>query len=130
MNPARSLFSLLLLSAALAAQSPGGPSLKIAAIGPALQFTVGGPEAPFLGGVLLSLSPQLTHYFHLLPPLLSDFVVLGVGFAEEEYSVQVPESQLPAGILLYAQGVVADGVSVLSTEVVQFVLDESFPRTN
>jgi len=129
MNPARSLFSLLLLSAALAAQSPGAPTLKIAAVGPSLQFTVAGPEAPFLGGVVLSLSPTLTHYFQGLPPLLSDFVVVGVGFADKEYSVQVLQHQLPAGILLHAQGVVADGVSVLSTEVAAFVLDASFPET-
>ena len=130
MNPSRSLFSLLLLSGALAAQSLTAPTLKIAAVGPALQFTVAGPEAPFLGGVLLSLSPTLTHYFQGLPPLLSDFVVLGVGFAEKEYSVQVLQHQLPAGILIYAQGVVADGVSVLSTEVAEFVLDASFPESH
>jgi hypothetical protein len=124
------MFSLLLLSGALAAQSPGAPTLSIEAVGPSLQFTVAGPEAPFLGGVLLSLSPTLTHYFQGLPPLLSDFVVVGVGFADKEYSVQVLQQQLPAGIQLYAQGVVADGVSLLSTEVAAFVLDASFPGTH
>lgn len=130
MKPAHSILSLLLLSLPLSAQSLTAPTLSIEPVGPALQFSVAGPEEPFLGGVLLSLSPDLTHYFVGLPPLLSDFVVLGVGFADEQYSVQVLQHQLPAGILLHAQGLVADGVAIYSTEVVSFVLDASFPGTN
>jgi hypothetical protein len=127
MKPAHSILSLLLLSVPLAAQAPAAPTLSIEAVGPAMQFSVAGPKAPFLGGVLLSLSPTLTHYFVGLPPLLSDFVVLGVGIADLQFSVQVMQHQLPAGILIYAQGVVADGVDVLATEVASFVLDASFP---
>lgn len=128
MNPARLVFSLLLMSGTLAAQSIAAPTLSIEPVGPALQFTVSGPQTPFFGGVLLSLSPTLSHYFQGLPPLLSDFVVLGVGFAEKDYSVKVLEHLLPPGIMLYAQGVVADEVSIQSTAVVEFVLDASFPE--
>ena len=131
MKPALSLFSLLLISGALAAQSmAAAPKLSIAPVGASLEFSVAGPEAPFFGAVLLSLSPSVSHYFHGLPPILSDFAVLGVGFADPErntYSVAVLEYRLPPGILLYAQGLVADGVGLQSTPVVEIVIDGSAP---
>ena len=129
MKPAHSFFSLLLLSGLLAAQSlAAGPTLSMAAVGSSLEFSVAGPEGPFLGGVILSLSPQLSYYYQGLPPILSDFVVLGVGIAEKEYSVQVLEHLLPPGMMLYAQGLVADGISIQSSEVLEFVLDASYPE--
>ena len=126
MKPARSLLSLLLLSASLVAQDMKGPNLSIEAAGADMRFTVAGLEAPFLGGVVLSLSSDLVNYFQGLPPLLSDFVVLGVGFAnsDHEFSVQVPQHSLPAGILIYAQGLSADkNAGVLASDVGSFVLD-------
>jgi len=132
MKPARSFFSLLLLSGSLAAQSvASSPTLSIAPVGPMLEFTVAGPEAPFLGAVILSLSPAVSHYYQGLPPILSDFVVLGVGLAADDrraYSVAVLEYQLPPGILLHAQGLLAGRVGLQATAVLEFVLDASFPE--
>lgn len=48
--------------------------------------------------------------------MLADFVVLGVGAVSGEYVIRVPESSLPPGVMLYAQGVVAD-LAIQSTEV-------------
>ncbi len=128
MMPARSFLSLLVVSAlssALAAQAaPRSPEpvLDIVLKPGVAQFHVAGPEGVFLGGVILSLSPDLVHYFQGLPPLLADFVVLGVGAAYEEYVVSVPQRALPPGIMIYAQGVIAD-VAIQSTAVGSLVLD-------
>jgi len=129
MKPARSFLSLLVLSGALAAQSTD-PKLTIAPVGPLLEFSVAGPTAPFLGAVILSFSPAVSHYFQGLPPILTDFAVLGVGFADPDrnaYAVAIPEYLLPPGILMYVQGLAANEVSILSTPVVELVLDGSLP---
>ena len=125
MKPALSHFSLFLLSSVLAAQSPARspvPELDIVLAPAAVEFHVSGPEGVFLGGVILSLSPDLVHYFQGLPPLLADFVVLGVGAAYDEYVVSVPQHALPQGIEIYAQGVLAD-LELQSTEVKSLLVD-------
>lgn len=130
MKPALSHFSLFLLSSVLAAQSPAGipdPDLDIVLAPAAVEFHVSGPKGVFLGGVILSLSPDLVHYFQGLPPLLADFVVLGVGAAYGEYVVSLPPRALPPGIQIYAQGVVSD-LAVQSTAVGSLVLDAKGPK--
>lgn len=130
MKPALSHFSLFLLSSVLAAQSPAHvpvPELDIVLAPSVVEFHVSGPEGVFLGGVILSLSPDLVHYFHGLPPLLADFVVLGVGAAHGEYVVSVRQRALPPGIQIYAQGVIAD-LELQSTEVGSLVLDAKGPK--
>lgn len=125
MKPALSHFSLFLLSSVLAAQAPAHipvPELDIVLAPAAVEFHVSGPEGVFLGGVILSLSPDLVHYFQGLPPLLADFVVLGVGAAYDEYVVSVPQHALPQGIEIYAQGVLAD-LELQSTEVKSLLVD-------
>lgn len=88
-----------------------------------LAFTVTGADAPFFGGVIASLNPQLHHYLHLLPPLLTDFVVLGVGEAAREYVVTLDARVVPAGVTFYAQGLVFDGVGICGSPVRDFVVD-------
>jgi len=136
MKPARSFLSLLLvsglcsgLSSSLAAQAARSPEpvLDIVLKPGVAEFHVGGPKGVFLGGVILSLSPDLVHYFQGLPPLLAEFVVLGVGAAHGEYVVSVPQIALPPGIRIYAQGVVAD-LDIQSTAVGSLVLDAKGPK--
>jgi len=129
MKPANSLFSLLCAGALLApsatAQSPIDgvqPMLSISAGPNVVSLGVSGPQSPFVGAVILSLSGNLTHYFQGLPPLLTDFAVLGVGAAAETYKATIPVANVPPGLLIYAQGVVLQDV-VLATDVGSFVLD-------
>ncbi len=131
MKPAHSFLSLLLLSSMLAAPVPAQGSEHAPAPQPVLTidlqqgaaaFHVAGPKGVFLGGVILSLSGDVVHYFQGLPPLLADFVVLGVGAAYGEYVITIPQSSLPAGVLIHAQGVVADLV-IQSTDVASLSID-------
>jgi hypothetical protein len=122
-------FCLAALLTSLPAQESPGAHLDIQFVGPQVEFHVSGPASPFLGGVILSLSPNLTHYFVDLPPILSDFVVLGVGLsAKSEYLLSIPQRMLPPGIMLYAQGLTADGVSLFSSDVHGLVLDGGPPQ--
>lgn len=123
-------FCLATLLTSLPAQSASpGAHLDIQFNGPQLEFHVTGPAEPFLGGVILSLSPDLTHYFVGLPPILSDFVVLGVGLSVKgEYLISIPQNSVPPGIFIYAQGLTADGVSLFASEVRDFVLDAGPPQ--
>ncbi len=126
MKPAGSFLPALLLAGPLLAQTPE-PVLEVQ-VGDPVAFTVTGPDTPFLGAVIVSLSPALAHWFQGLPPLLTDFAVLGAGAAEGQYAVTVPRDRLPAGTKLHAQGVVAaEATGVLSTAVVTFVLDARSP---
>lgn len=131
MKPALASLSLFALSSLLAAQAPldqsPGPALSIDLQPERVEFAVSGLDGVFLGGVILSLQPDLVHYFEGLPPLLADFVVLGVGVAHDEYRIGVPVVALPPGLQIYAQGVVAD-VVIESTAVGSFVLDAMAPR--
>ena len=130
-----------LLFAALCATSPlpSEPPLPIGSNAPSLtislepfvvRFHVSGPESPFIGAVIGSLSGDLVHYFNGLPPLLADFVVLDIGFGDGPagYTAILPESLFPPGVLIHAQGVtLADG-ELLSTEPGEFVLDVTVPE--
>jgi hypothetical protein len=123
MKPACSFLSLVCASGLLAAQSQSSPVLGIEVEPSTVSFHVSGMEGVFLGGVIVSLSPDLMHYFQGLPPMLADFAVLGVGAAFERYSIAVPRRTLPSGIEIHVQGLVAD-VEILSTEVATLVLDK------
>lgn len=128
MKAAAALCLSALLSGLLPAQEGGAAAeLHIDFSGQEVQFRVAGPENPFLGAVLLSLDGSLTHYFQGLPPILSTFVVLGIGEAQDEYKVSVPQSALPPGVMLYAQGLAADGKNIWSTQVRDLVLDVTAP---
>jgi hypothetical protein len=117
MKPVHSFLSLFVLSSMVAAQALAPqPVLKIELQPAVASFHVSGPAGVFLGGVILSLSGDRVHYFQGLPPLLADFVVLGVGAVSGEYVVSIPQSSLPPGVMIYAQGVTAD-IALLSTEV-------------
>ena len=120
-------FCLSALTAGLAAQDTGGATLAILFPVPKVEFHVSGPAEPFLGAVILSLSPDETHYFVGLPPILTDFVVLGVGAAKSEYVVSVPMLSLPPGILIYAQGLTFDSQGVHSSALGSLVLDAGVP---
>lgn len=127
MKSAISLFSLALCASSLltldlSAQKGVAPSLAIHVGTTAVTLDVSGPPAPFVGAVILSLSPDLTHYLVDLPPLLSDFAVLGVGIGDKSYTASIPKVNVPPGLFLYAQGVVL-GDAILATDVGSFVLD-------
>jgi hypothetical protein len=108
-----------------------GPELTIGIGSGIATFTVESGQPLYLGAAIASLSPELVHYLVDLPPLLSDFVVLGIGIgtAEEPYVCTVPERAFPAGIMLYAQGVTIDLPTILSSPVHEFVLDVTVPTS-
>jgi hypothetical protein len=130
MKPARSLFSLILLSGALAAQSVNAPPRLVIEFAPlAMNFHVKSLQEPFVGAVILSLNIDQVHYFDGLPPLLVDFAVAGVGLSAPGgiFSCSVAESLLPPGMTIYAQGLTFDGAVFDSTRVKDFVLDVTVP---
>lgn len=117
-----------LLGAVLPAQSiANGCSLRVDWITAAVQFSVAAGAEPFVGAVIMNLSGQQTHYFTFLPPLLTDFVVAGVGLSQDGvYVLALPEERLPVGVMIHSQGVaLASGVA--SSDVVAFVLDPTAP---
>lgn len=91
----------------------GDPELAITIQPAALEFHVSGPQSPYLAGVVLSLNPAVCVYFQGLPPLLCDFAVLGVGIGSGgDYAVDLATAAVPPGILIHAQGVIADEAGV------------------
>ena len=129
MKPARSFFSLILLSGALAAQAAPNPRLAIEFAPLVVNFHVKSLPEPFIGAVILSLNIDQVHFFEGLPPLLVDFAVAGVGVSAPggKFSCSVAESLLPPGIPIYAQGLTFDGAVWASTRVRDFVLDVTVP---
>lgn len=130
MKPAHSLFSLLCVGGALLAQSSPSdgvtPMLSVD-VGPrVVSLGVSGPQSPFVAAVIVSLSPDLTHYLQGLPPLLSDFAVLGVGLADEVYKASIDTAIVPPGLRIHVQGVVLQD-PILATDVGSFVLDAQGP---
>lgn len=122
MNFQRTVTPLALATlAAVATAQP--PRLVIESDAPVVTFRVAGPEVPFVGGVLLSLAPDLTHYFVGLPPMLTDHVVLGIAYGEDEIALTAPREALPIVVPIYAQGVVFDGTAIQATEVAVMKLE-------
>lgn len=122
----KTLLALALVLAAPIAAPKDGALLEIQVVPGAVEFAVDGPSSPYFAGVLLSLSPQLAHYLVDLPPLLADHVIAGIGFVERErYLLSLPDTVLPPGVMIYAQGVTFDGAVIASSDVGDFVLDAS-----
>lgn len=90
----------------------------------AIDFHVRHEDAPFLGIVLVSLSPELEHFHVGLPPLLEQAVVLDWGIGQDgEFATRVQDSMLPPGVMIYAQGVAVGEFGIQSSDVAAFVLD-------
>jgi hypothetical protein len=120
----KTLLSLALVVAAPLAAPSGEASLAVRLVPGAVEFSVDGPSTPFVATVLLSLSPDLVHYFTGLPPLLADHVVTRIGFVEQgSHFLSIPDTLLPPGVMIQAQGVTFDGVVVGASAVESFVLD-------
>jgi hypothetical protein len=132
MYAATALSLSLLLTGLLPAQSQKSPApdLRIEYPSQRVEFRVTGAATEYLGAVLLSLDPTLTHSFQGLPPILTNFIVLGVGptAAGKDFIVSVRESMLSAGILYHAQGLLAGGAGVRATPVRDLVLDVTVPQ--
>ncbi|HEX6812901.1 MAG TPA: hypothetical protein VF384_14855 [Planctomycetota bacterium] len=129
MKLVRPFFSLVLLSGALAAQAAEQPKLSIEFRPLLLSFRTTSPHETFLGATLLSLSPNLAHYFAVLPPLLADHVVLDVGLGQgHHYTSRIDELLLPPGIFIYVQGVTFAEDRWDATRVGDFVLDVTVPN--
>jgi len=129
-TPAYSLLAVLLCAATIhdGARVPG-PTLTISYAPYQVIFTVNGPREPFLGAILGSLEPEMTQFLEGLPPLLSNFVVLDIGFGDgvAGYTAVFPELMLPPGVFIYVQGITIDGAGLNATEVDKFVLDVTAP---
>ncbi|MEO6594511.1 MAG: hypothetical protein ABIP94_07145 [Planctomycetota bacterium] len=127
MKPALPFLSLILLaSGSVEAQSP---DLTVQLVPYAIEYRVSGPTEPFFAAVILSLSPKLAPYAHGVPPLLTDFAILGIGIGNTDAGVLLAQAEqgLPAGIFIYAQGVTLDGAGFGATPVRDFVLDVTVP---
>jgi hypothetical protein len=118
-----SLTLAAVLTGSVAAQGPVckfSLSLEPAAVA----FRLTTDSTPALGAVIVSFSPDMTHYFVGLPPLLTDFAVLSVTVMEEpEAQLLLPATRFPPGIFIYAQGVIGAANGIAASGVVQFVLD-------
>tara|TARA_R110002072_G_scaffold109160_1_gene236268 strand:+ start:34417 stop:34812 length:396 start_codon:yes stop_codon:yes gene_type:complete len=127
--PANSLILAALCALPLSAP-PAGPELSIGFVGADVEFRVEHGNQIFLGGIIASLSPQLTHYLTGLPPLLSNHVVLGagVGYPDGGFAVQFTQSQLPPGVEIYAQGVTLTK-GIQASDVGTFTLAVVMPDT-
>jgi len=125
----KTLLSLAFVVAAPFAAPQGDVALAVQLVPGAVEFSVEGPQTPYIAGVLLSLSPDLVHCFAGLPPLLADHVIVGAGVVEQGgYDLSLPDTALPPGCFLHAQGVTFDGAVIASSAVASFVLDASGER--
>ncbi|MFT4511604.1 MAG: hypothetical protein ACI89X_000619 [Planctomycetota bacterium] len=125
--PANSLILAALCALPLSAP-PVSPVLSIGFVGADVEFRVEHGNQIFLGGIIASLSPEMTHYLTGLPPLLSSYVVLGagVGYPDGGFAVQLTQSQLPPGVEVFAQGVtLTEGIQ--SSDVGSFTLAVVMP---
>lgn len=125
--PAKSLFLAALCALPLSAP-PLSPELSIEWVGADIEFRVEHGNQIFLGGIIASTSPEMTHYLTALPPLLTHHVVLGagVGYPDGGFAVQMTQSQLPPGVEIYLQGVtLTEGIQ--ATEVDTFTLAVVLP---
>jgi hypothetical protein len=125
MKTSRSFLSLIVLSTALAAQSVPEAKLEVQFAPLHMKFLVTSAQEPFLGAVIVSLSPGLVPYSPALPKLLSDFAVVGIGVSSlgGVYGCSIDEHVFPPGMFIYAQGVTFDGSVFRATAVHEFVLD-------
>ena len=100
------------------------PTLDIHFTSDGIAAKVTGPSQDFLGAVILSDSDQLSHFLVGLPPLLSTFVVLGVGQAHDGVlPFVVPHATLPpVELTVFAQAVTLDAGVIASSEVKKFLV--------
>lgn len=109
-----------------AAPPQGAAALAVTLVPGAIEFAVDGPATSCLAGVLLSLSPELACGLDGLPPLLVDHAIAGAGIVEQgSHYLSVPDTPLPPGIMIDAQGATFDAIAFLSSEAAAFVLDAS-----
>jgi hypothetical protein len=123
MLPAKMLaIALPLLCAPIGTGSP--PALDIHYTGGAIAAKVTGPSQDFLGAVILSDSGQLSHFVVGLPPLLTTYVILGIGQAHDGVLPFVVQHATlpPVDLEIFAQGVTLDAGVVASSDVMKFVV--------
>jgi hypothetical protein len=127
MKLAHPVLALALATAAAVGQKAVAPPEVglVVNLAPAqVNFTVVAQESPFVGIVLVSLSPNLAHYLVDLPPLLADGVVAAWGYTPGlRYGVSFRDVVFPPGIEIYAQGVALFESRVAASGVSSFVLD-------
>ena len=125
MKTSRSFFSLIVLSTALAAQSAPAPKLDVVFAPLHMKFFVTSAKEPFLGAVIVSLSPNLVPYSPMLPKMLNEFALVGIGVSAPGgvFGCSIDEHVFPPGMMIYAQGVTFDGAVFRASTVRDFVLD-------
>ena len=114
----------VLLAGGVTAQSAPKCAFEVA-VEPANVTFVLDVGTPALGGIILSLSPELRHYFVGLPPMLGDFAVLAVGPVDARMVLKIPEGAFAPGVFFYAQGIAANEYGICASAVDSFVLDGS-----
>ena len=73
--------------------------------------------------ILLSFDARQCHSFQGLPPLLCNAAVLAAGFPDGAFEATIARSQLPHGMAVFAQGVLADNRSIQTTSVLNIGAD-------
>ncbi|MGK0154466.1 MAG: hypothetical protein ACI9SE_001418 [Neolewinella sp.] len=128
--PANSLILAALCALPLSAP-PASPELSIGFVGADVEFRVEHGDQIFLGGIIASVGPEMTHYLKGLPPLLSNHVVLGagVGYPDGGFAVQFTREQLPPGVTVYAQGVTLTK-GIQASDVETFTMAVVMPVTS
>ena len=93
--------------------------LELTADQGAFHAFVHGATPKFFGVVLLSTSPNQTHYLTGLPPFLSDFVVLCAGFATgQDLELKAPIPATKEAWKLYGQAVLFDAEGLWASGIV------------
>ena len=116
--------TMMFLSAAFATSlfAQTGAALGIQPGDHAVCFTVKAEQRSFLGAVLVSLDGTLVQTKGL-PPLLGDSAMLSVGFTSTgRFAVAIPNSALPLGQSIYAQGAAITREELAVTSVVRVEL--------
>ena len=102
-------------------ESPGSVELKISESPRGITATITASVETFVGALLVSDQPTLTHYLVDLPPLLTNAEVLLVGLTDSgRLDLFLPLNEPPPPMDYFTQAVVFDGEEFLSSDVVLY----------
>lgn len=114
-------------SAPIAAEQPSAvasaatPVLDLVADAGTLRLKVYSPGEPIVGAVIVSLSGTMVAYDPLLPPMLGEAALLGIGsFEGQSFCLQLSLADCPIGVVVHMQGLVLESVGIAASAPRQF----------
>lgn len=116
------------LSAAIPSEQPGSagaqaatPLLDLVVDAGTLHLKVYSPGEPIVGAVIVSLSGTMVAYDPLLPPMLGEAALLGIGgFDGQSFCVHLPLSTCPVGVVVHLQGLALEPSGIAASAPRQF----------